>query len=72
MPFVLKLSKQKRNILFVDEAVFTQRSAIKNVWVMNTLDTTIVKDKFGFFALSMVTAFNLIGECHQQNLSTLN
>ena len=53
---------QRRNILFVDEAVFTQRSTIKKVWAKTSEEATIFKDSYGFNCTSVVAATNLKGE----------
>ena len=53
---------QRANILFVDEAVFTQRSVLPKVWAKNSEEATMSKEKYGFAAVAVVAAINMDGK----------
>ena len=61
LPKLLKLTRNKNNVLFLNEAVFTTRSIIKRVWASQAESAKVFKSNYRFEAVGVAAAIDLKG-----------
>ena len=63
LPLVIRLIETRKNIVFVDEAVFTSGQLCARYWARSGDHTfEVLKHKLGFEAVTVVAVINLKGQ----------
>ena len=77
LPKVIELIEKRKNVVFVDEAVFTSNQLCSRYWAISgNQPFEVLKHKLGFEAVAIVAGINVNGKAvaifTQSGLSTLS